>query len=551
ANSGYDFQYELGEFLEGYYSVEVEVNYIYDNNLENNIVTSGFLVGDSPIIINEVLYKDSATSTEWIEIFNRSESAYHVDNFVIIDAAGGEIPLAGEIASQGFRVFCQDGNNFASTYPEVDFQFFTETEGWTILNNGSETLLLQDQFGAVFDSLAYEDNSCPVDYSIELDNPYNASAATWQISTDQRGATPAAANSVLLLEYDLSLQVLDFQFDATALYHYLKIENLGLHHVSELDFSCWYDQELIFSESLELSDSLLIEFDTSIPTEGYYQIRYQIEAAADLNAENDSCYRFYNRNSLPFVINEIMYDPDVDEPEWLEIKFNVAKEHLEQLQVTVREDTILIPNMPAEYLLITASSEDSLFLAENHGSDFPIALGLPNLVNSSAEISLGDDSGNIIESFTYSCDWNQSSKGSSIERVNPLLPAHARNWALSVAGSTPGRENSIFTPSIPSQKKLKISPNPFAPRGGEHTIISFNLPDIISLCTIRVYDLKGRLQRKIVDQQFYASSNQLIFDGKKDNGKILPGGIYIVLLEAVTDNDKKVIRLQDTVVIAQ
>ncbi|MFO7896527.1 MAG: lamin tail domain-containing protein, partial [Candidatus Cloacimonadales bacterium] len=64
ANSGYDFQYELGEFLEGYYSVEVEVNYIYDNNIENNIVTSGFLVGDSPIIINELLYKDSATSTE-------------------------------------------------------------------------------------------------------------------------------------------------------------------------------------------------------------------------------------------------------------------------------------------------------------------------------------------------------------------------------------------------------------------------------------------------------------------------------------------------------
>lgn len=551
AESQLDFQLELGQFSEGYYLIDAMVNFKYDSNIENNSVTSGFLVGDSPIIINEVLYKDSDSTTEWIEIFNRGASAYLVDNFMIVDAAGGEIPLAGEIAAGGFLVFCQGGNSFSSTYPQVDPQYFSEAASWTVLNNGTESLSLCDVYGTVFDFLAYEGYDCPVDYSIELNNPYHSTTAEWLISTAEQGATPTVANSVLLLEYDLGLQVVDYQFNETEFSHLLKIENLGLHHISEAEFSCWYAEEKIVQESVTVADSLLLEFTSSIPPDGYYQIKYQIDAEADMNSNNNSAYRFYNSNSLPFVINEIMYDPIEAEPEWLEIKFNQQEAHLEQLMVVVREDTVLVEVEPTEYLLIVPNSADSLFLAEKYDLDLPITVGLPSLVNSTSELSLFDNSGNIIEIFSYFSEWNQASKGSSIERVNPLLPAQTRNWAVSVAGSTPGRENSIYTPTPPNQKKLEISPNPFSPRQGEHTIISFNLPDIISLCTLRLYDLKGRLQRKIVDQQFYASSNQLVFDGKKDNGKILPSGIYIVLLEAVTENDKKVIRLQDTLVIAQ
>ena len=55
----------------------------------------------------------------------------------------------------------------------------------------------------------------------------------------------------------------------------------------------------------------------------------------------------------------------------------------------------------------------------------------------------------------------------------------------------------------------------------------------------------------MVDQELYASSNEIIYDGKDADGKCLLPGVYVMLLEAVTQNSAKVVRLQDTIVIAK
>ncbi|MCK4957185.1 MAG: lamin tail domain-containing protein [Candidatus Cloacimonetes bacterium] len=552
AETTIQFNYKLGLFEDGYYLTRATVKLNNDNNLVNNIHESAFLVGKSPIVINEVLYKNSGVTSEWVEIFNRGSCVYNVDNFVLKDESGGEVSLSCTIYPQEYLIVANDANQVINSFPSLSPEKVFQPENWTALNNLGDKLILSDQFHTVFDSLEYQDHACPTDVSIERVNPFSDENITWQHSVAELGATPTLANSLLPSNKDLALKVLEYKIEQNRLSHRLLIYNQGIEPINSADFLCKYNDEVILEEQIELMDSLIVEFETTLPANGYYEISYELYAEEDNVQTNNFAYKFYNNNSLPFVINEIMYSPENDEPEWIELKINQYQENLSTIYLIINEDTLYVPNKNCEYLLITANVEDSLFLKENYNLDeIPIFCNLTSLSNSGEYLELGDVSGNLIEAFSFDPNWNNEVKGVSLERVNPHLMTNSSNWDMCVDRCTPGRKNSIWIESIPVDSKISISPNPFSPYLGQHTIINFQLSDIISKCTMRVYDLKGRLRRKIIDQEFYSSENSIIFDGRDSVGKILPIGIYVVLLEAVTNEDDRVIRLQETVVIAK
>ena len=183
--------------------------------------------------------------------------------------------------------------------------------------------------------------------------------------------------------------------------------------------------------------------------------------------------------------------------------------------------------------------------------DIPIFTGLGSLSNNGEQISLIDECNNQIESFFYISDWNDDLKGVSIERVNPRIIANPENWGPAVNVCTPGTQNSIFVQVLPSNVKLSVNPNPFSPYQSERTIFSFKLPEKLSRVTIRIFDLKGRLVKKLVDQSLQASEGDLIWDGRGDNGRNLPIGVYIVLMEATSRESEKVYAKKTTVVIGK
>jgi flagellar hook assembly protein FlgD len=63
--------------------------------------------------------------------------------------------------------------------------------------------------------------------------------------------------------------------------------------------------------------------------------------------------------------------------------------------------------------------------------------------------------------------------------------------------------------------------------------------------------LKGRLVKKLVDQTLQASEGDLIWDGRDKNGKNLPVGVYILLMEATSRESEKTYRKTTTVVIGK
>ena len=131
--------------------------------------------------------------------------------------------------------------------------------------------------------------------------------------------------------------------------------------------------------------------------------------------------------------------------------------------------------------------------------------------------------------------------GISLERKYSNAPSNdPNNWSSSHdrTGSTPLGKNSDVPDSSPvaSSVDVQISPNPFSPDGDgfdDETNIAITIPsDNVEAVTIRLYDLRGRLRRTILQTQGISRTASVRFNGKDDNGITLLIGLYTLVVES-------------------
>ena len=70
-------------------------------------------------------------------------------------------------------------------------------------------------------------------------------------------------------------------------------------------------------------------------------------------------------------------------------------------------------------------------------------------------------------------------------------------------------------------------PNPFNPT----TTIAFEMP-IAARVSLGIYDVKGRLIRRLVDANLPAGRHDLVWDGRDRGGRASGSGVYLYRLEA-------------------
>lgn len=283
-----------------------------------------------------------------------------------------------------------------------------------------------------------------------------------------------------------------------------------------------------------------------------------------------------NAKSYPagsVIINEIMYEPLTGFAEYIEI-YNASSDtvNLAGWKISegggnsfnlVSKSFYLTPN---EFFLLASDSSIFVLFPYLRENDFSGKVKIANasdlsLSNSGDIVLLKDLFGNSIDSVAYSPKWHnpeiEDTKGRSLERINPSLSSNdSKNWSTSVnkSGGTPLLPNSIFTTKLPSQSKIEISPNPFSPDNDgfeDFTILSYKLPLQTSSIRIRIFDSVGRLVRTLVDNEPASSVGSIVFDGLDDNKQPLRIGIYIVLLEALNQQDGVVESVKKPVVIAK
>ena len=275
----------------------------------------------------------------------------------------------------------------------------------------------------------------------------------------------------------------------------------------------------------------------------------------------------YERNDL--VINEIMYDPETTNSEYIEF-YNLSSDSVNiggwkfedenGNSYNLSEASFVVA--PKEYFILIADSSAitsyNLFDYTNKNIIDESSLGL---VNTGELVLLKDVRGNIVDSVFYSDDWNNrniaSTQNKSLERINPNLNGNdPLNWSTCVnsIGGTPGNQNSIFAENLNEEKNISVNPNPFSPDNDgfeDFTIINYNLTQATAQVRIKIFDSKGRLVRTLLNNQASGQNGSVIFDGLDDENKALRIGIYIVFLEALNDNSGIVETLKTVVVVAR
>lgn len=165
----------------------------------------------------------------------------------------------------------------------------------------------------------------------------------------------------------------------------------------------------------------------------------------------------------------------------------------------------------------------------------------------------------VIDSVNYDDSWynpNLPGSGRSLEKINPLFNGNdGKNWSSCTFpnGGSPGLKNSIFTNSSTLQSGVTISPNPFSPDGDgfeDFTIINYKLKNTVSQVRMKIFDVKGRLIKTLLNNQTSGPEGQIVYNGLDDDNRKLRLGIYIVFIEALNDQNGVVETIKTTMVVA-
>ncbi len=521
------------------------------------------------VIINEIMADPNPAvdlpDKEYIELFNRSDFDINLSDYSLSINSKNYLFSDIVIESNAYLLITSTGACFTFG-PGISC---IDMLGSNAITNVGGYIRLHDRNGRVMSFTEYSDTWYGNDFKadggwslecIDADN-FCGENRNWSASEHYLGGTPGRKNSIQSYNPDLiEFRLLRGYFeDSTCL---------------RLVFNKSIDFEQLKPEVFRLNGFLP---DSIVPRDLFFKelgIRYS--AFADIHLLNkinlsgiwDICGLEMQARELSLgfpsypeqndlVINELLFNPASGGVDYVELynrssriidlknlriaRFLDSGNELTQIS-SITTDTYLL--FQGDYLVLTSKPE---LVRQHYHSHGPMAfmekgVSIPSMNNESGSFVLLDQALNLIDQVRYLEDWHhgflKDFKGVSLERLNPDWPSLQQdNWSSAaeyVGFGTPGLRNSQYQEEILSNKRFALLSESFSPNndGNQDLLIvqyDFDKPGYI--LSASVFDVKGRLQRKILVDEHLPISGQIIWDGESDRAFILPMGIYIIHFE--------------------
>lgn len=530
------------------------------------------------LIFNEIMPSPSPASglpnAEYIELLNRSSLPVQLFSFTLSDRqTQSRITDSIVIKPDSMLILCPA--NAVS-----DFEIYGKVLGlspWPSLNNDHDDIYLKDPEDQLIFALSYS-NEWHSDkkagsggFALEAITPngFCLGKANWQSSISPEGGSPGKTNSLYLPDYNNLLpNVTESSID---------------NHTIILTFDRnpdWHQHSTAFinnnliSKVTTAQNSLILESPFLLQPNSVYSATLKKLGNCVGYIHEDLFHEIIytsDPDSLDLLFNEVMFNPDSDGPEFIEV-YNQSDKYVDLQSIylhyqntesltlaTFPLSSASITIAPHSYLVLTGDSGNLTRKHANAVSETIIQMSrFPSLNNKSARLILS--SGNIfLDDFTYHEDYHHSifssTKGVSLERISSASPTNLpQNWTSASSTSsyaTPGFRNSQARLLTSDNKLLSINPEVFTPDGDgvdDFTIISMMLPSENWIASVRIFDMNGRLIKRLSNTQSLGTTNTLIWDGSNDTGSIAGLGIYILSVELYT-MDGQVNHIKETVVI--
>ena len=248
-------------------------------------------------------------------------------------------------------------------------------------------------------------------------------------------------------------------------------ENFSVEFFIDTDSNDVVDHLLSSQTGLNLSSDDSIYIVSTMPIENLTSKILTAVRVVYLDDE-DTLNNYFEKSVEPgfaeksLVINEVMYSPINNEPEWVEL-LNVSGDSL-NLKNWLISDVLSTPTeniittndlylQPNEFIVITKDTSFHSFHPDVTAKVLAVNFG--SLGNTKDGVIVYDFREGIIDSLLYSSAWG-GKNGYSLERISVDAETNdSTNWtsSLSINKSTPGAPNSIE--NAPSYKRGDVAIN--------------------------------------------------------------------------------------------
>jgi len=569
-------RFSAAPFTMGTHTLTARVFFEQDENRTNNELEMTFeVVASYPpgsLVMNEIMYDTDEKSDEWIELFNTTDDSILLKGWRISDKRKSVVLSEVELYLPPAAYCLLVNRSLAS--PDSCLQIILSLPE---LNNGGDELALCDATGALIDSVAYT-REMGGDRNISLERiRYERTdvSGNWGSCRDSLGSTPGRRNSISPKSRDAAvkksslLMTPEKPHSGERTVISVQIVNAGRQALENVRASFSF-AEIGSADFMEIGshtipflavdDSVVVSINWEEIPAGAFILRAGADVQGDMLALNNTIVDtvFVSDSRCSLVINEIMYSPVGGQSEWIEF-YNRGAKSVQLYKFTLSKadssERLVFAPTPisldaADFLVLVGDSN----MIDECSADI-ICGKLPSLKNDADTIYIFDANGQRIDAVHYSSDWG-GSKGRSLERISAEVPSGERsNWSTCVEakGHTAGEQNSISIKRLPAAAKLSTTPNPFSPDGDgidDFAGISYELPATTAQVNIKIFDIRGRLVRFLVNNELSGVRRTLFWDGLDDNGRKCRVGIYIIYLEALNETAMCIERTKKTLVLA-
>ncbi len=548
------------------------------------------------VVVNEIQYQPASNEPEWIELYNTGPQAVDLKGWTLSDASESTSHRltnhTSVLEAEGYTVVVADSSSFRAFFPAEHIKIF-QPDGFPSLNNTGDRVLLRDHYGRCMDSVWYRQEwGGGAGITLERIDPLRPAldGRLWGSCLESSRGTPGRINSIVIRENDLragTVSVVSAALPESALLR-LVVYNPGRQPSGNFSVRlyCAPGSDSVVSDArvvasalvtwmISPGDSLAVDLVWSQPRPGNTLILAEIVWPGDQRPENN---RRVSAIMLPIPrgmirVNEIMASPIGGTAEYVEL-INCGTAEVDLSGCWISDRPLLSGSVnrwpvtvsshrlrPGEFHVVAGDSTVLRWPGCNPQQCSVVNRTGLGLNNEGDCVVVYAPDGSMVDSVAYLVSWHSANvpdpAGRSMERYHPHLSGNdPNNWGTSVHGSggTPGQVNSIAVAVLPGDASLSCMPDPFSPDADgrdDVTVIRYRLPLRSALVRIKVFDLRGRCVRDLINTAPAGAAGEVVWDGYDNNRQPLRTGIYILYVEAIDGQGGNIVTAKKAVVLAR